>query len=401
MIKVPFSPPFLSDNVTEIVQEVLQSGWITTGPKVAAFEKALENYTQVEKVFCVNSATAGLQMVLQWWGIGEGDEVIVPAYTYCSTANVILHCGATPIMVDIKESDLTIDTALIAQKITARTKAIIVVDLGGVPCDYAAIQAILQEKQSLFSPNNAQQRQLNRCLLMADAAHSLGALYQNRPAVLQTDASVFSFHAVKNLTTAEGGAIAWNMPAGFDQAEIYKWCKMFSLNGQTKTAFAKQGGVGWEYDVVAVGYKYNMPDILAALGLAGMTDYADVLVERKKIMDFYNTHFGNHPELFHIPVFETKDKTSSYHLYPLRLKNGKKAQRDALIQHLADKGIASNVHYKPLPLLSVYKNLGYEIAEYPVSQQLWEEEISLPVFVGMREEQLQHVVSQVIDYLAI
>lgn len=399
MLKVPFSPPYLAPEVYDAVKEVLESGWITTGPKVVALEKKIESYTGAPKVFCLNSATAGLELMLRWWGIEEGDEVIVPAYTYCATANVVLHCGATPIMVDANYDDFTLDTKDLAAKITSKTKAIIPVDIGGLPCDYREIREILEAKKHLFSPKNEKQKMLGRCLLMADAAHSLGAMYIWRHAVMATDISVYSFHAVKNLTTAEGGAIAWNLPPEFDLDALYKWANIFSIHGQSKSAFAKFNSTSsnWEYDVIGEGYKCNLPDILAAIGLVGMQDYDDVLRKRGEIVDYYNKKLQAYPDFFELPIIEDIERKSCYHLYLLKLKNHTKVQRDAIIEAMYAKGVATNVHYKPLPMLSLYKNLGYEISDYPVSQQLFEREITLPVFFDMTAEQMEYVVDTLIE----
>lgn len=389
---IPFSPPYISEEACESVLAVMRSGWITTGKKVQELEQLIADFTQTKRVFCVNSATGGMEMVLRWWGIGAGDEVIVPAYTYCATANVVLHCGATPVMVDIKPDDFTICAEALSKLITPRTKAVIAVDIGGMPCDYAEILAALEANKAVFSPDNDKQAMLGRPLLMADAAHSLGASYRAKPAVLATDVSVYSFHAVKNLTTAEGGAIAWSLPEDFELEELYNWCRRFALHGQSKDAFAKFATASWEYDVFEAGYKYNMPDILAAIGCVGMQDYAQVLKKRKHIFDTYTAFFSQFPEQFEPPVYETAEKTSAYHLYLLKLKNATPAGRNQLIDKLFEKGISTNVHYKPLPLLSVYKGLGYKMGDYPVAQKLFEQEITLPVFYTMTAEQLAYVV---------
>lgn len=389
---VPFSPPYISEEACESVLDVLRSGWITTGRKVQELEQLIADFTQAKRVFCVNSATGGMEMVLRWWGVGAGDEVIVPAYTYCATANVVLHCGATPVIVDVKPDDFTICVEALARHLTPKTKAVIAVDIGGMPCDYAEILAVLEAQKDVFSPDNDRQVLLGRPLLMADAAHSLGASYGGKAAVLATDVSVYSFHAVKNLTTAEGGAIAWNLPDTFDMAELYAWCRRFALHGQSKDAFAKFATAAWEYDVFEAGYKYNMPDILAAIGCVGMQDYAQVLKKRKHIFDSYTAFFSQFPEAFEPPVYETAKKSSAYHLYLLKLRNATAQQRNQLIDKLFEKGISTNVHYKPLPLLSVYKELGYNMTDYPVAQKLFEQEISLPVFYTMTEEQLAYVI---------
>ncbi len=395
MIKVPFSPPYLHPEVLDAVREVLESGWITTGKKTKELEEKLREYTGTQKVLCLNSATAGMELMLRWWGVGPGDEVIVPAYTYCATANVVIHCGATPIMADIKPDDFTISPEEIEKKITAKTKAIITVDIGGIPCDYREIMNLLNAKRSLFQPQNQNQKTLGRILLMADAAHSLGALYLQKPAVHSTDISVYSFHAVKNLTTAEGGAIALNLPNPFSNEEIYRYLYTFSLHGQSKDALAKLQLNAWEYDVMDAGYKCNMPDLLAAIGLIGIKEYDKVLAARKKVFDFYSSFLSKYEE-FELPVYETPEKTSSYHLYLLRIKGIQRAERDQIIERISKKSVAVNVHYKPLALLSFYQNLGYSMGDYPVSADSFEREITLPVFYGITEEQMQWVVDSLI-----
>ena len=269
---IPFSPPFINREIIEEVVDALQSGWITSGPKMKALEKTVEDFSKIPKVLCVNSATAGMELMLRWFGVQEGDEVIVPAYTYCATANVVLHCGATPVMVDVRADDFTIDPRAIAKAVTNKTKVIMPVDIGGYPCDYTEIWDIIHEQKDKFQPRTPEQEKLGRIMLLADAAHSLGANYENSPAAQCTDVAVYSFHAVKNLTTAEGGAVALNLPKDdFDNEEIYKSLYIKILHGQTKDALAKTTGVNsWEYDVTEAGYKWNMPDVLAAIGLAGI-----------------------------------------------------------------------------------------------------------------------------------
>ncbi|MBX7242503.1 MAG: DegT/DnrJ/EryC1/StrS family aminotransferase [Bacteroidia bacterium] len=394
-MKVPFSPPYLHPEVLDAVREVLESGWITTGKKTKELEEKLREYTCAKKVLCLNSATAGMELMLRWWGVGPGDEVIIPAYTYCATANVVMHCGAKPVMADIRPGDFTISPEEIEKKITPRTKAIITVDLGGMPCDYREIMEILKAKKHLFQPRNENQENLGRILLMADAAHSLGAVYLGKPAVFYTDVSVYSFHAVKNLTTAEGGAIALNLPDNFSHEEIYRFLYAFSLHGQSKDALAKLQLNAWEYDVTEAGFKCNMPDLLAAIGLIGIKDYEKVLAERKKVFDFYTAFLSQYKEM-ELPVYENNEKISSYHLYLLRIKGIRRAERDRIIENISLRGIAVNVHYKPLPLLSFYQNEGYSMADYPVSADCFEREITLPVFYGITGEQMKKVVDSLI-----
>lgn len=391
---VPFSPPYLHPDAWTEVKEVLESGWITTGKKTKTLEAHIADFVGLKKVLCLNSATAGMEMMLRWFGVGEGDEVIVPAYTYCATANVVLHCGATPIMADIDEADFCISPAAIAKLISPRTKVIMPVDIGGMPCDYDAIRAVLEENQHLFSANNEIQSKLGRCLILTDAAHSLGATYKDKPAGQATDIAVYSLHAVKNLTTAEGGAIAFNLPEQFDAENLYKELNIFSLHGQSKDAFSKFNSTDWEYDVAVAGFKCNLPDVLAAIGLAGIKDYEEVLKARKAICEAYTHAFSQIPHLI-CPCFERGEKVSAYHLYMLRIKGISRKERDIFIERLFEMGISVNVHYKPLPLLSLYKGLGYKIGEYPIAEDCFEREITLPLFYGMTDEQVEMVIEAV------
>lgn len=398
--KIPFSPPFLAPDVLNEIASVLSSGWITTGAKARELEAGVGNITQAQRVLCVNSATAGMELVLRWFGVKPGDEVIVPAYTYCATANIVLHCGATPVMVDVCADTLTMDMQAAAKKITARTKAIIPVDLGGLPCDYAHLQTIVEEKKSLFKAESAPQSALGRILILSDAAHSLGAIYRGTPAVLHTDISVYSFHAVKNLTTAEGGAIALHLPSNLAADSVYEQLRILGLHGQSKDAFTKFNTAAWEYDVEDAGFKYNMSDILAAVGVAGLRHYDAVLADRQQTVATYCRLLAPYPQ-FQLPVTHTEEKTSAYHLFLLRIQQGGRAERDRLIQALFEKGIATNVHYKPLPMLSLYKKLGYTAAEYPISCTAFEREITLPLFYGMTESDCEYIVSELVNNYAM
>lgn len=395
---IPFSPPRIDDKIINSVVETLKSGWITTGPKVAEFENRLEEYTKAKAVVCTNSATAGLELILRWYGIGKGDEVIIPAYTYCATANVVIHCGAIPVMVDVNEDDFNISINNIKNAITKRTKVIMPVDIAGFPCDYDEIYDLVNSPavKSLFNPNNDLQKKLNRILILADAAHSIGAVYKNNKSGILADISVFSFHAVKNLTTAEGGAIALNLPDEFNIEELKKFLKILGLHGQNKDALAKSTG-NWKYDVVTAGYKVNMTDIQASIGLIELDRYeSETLKKRKYIFDFYNDAFHKHNS-FIVPVYNNKAKTSCYHLYMLRIKNADEEIRNSIIKSIVSKGVAVNVHFQPLPLLSFYKNLGYNIEEYPVAYNNYKAEISLPSFFNMTDEMLSTVVKAIIS----
>jgi dTDP-4-amino-4,6-dideoxygalactose transaminase len=393
---IPFSPPYINNEIIREVTEALQSGWITTGPKTKQFERELAAYCGVNKVICLNSATAGLELMLRWFGIGEGDEVIVPAYTYAATANVVLHCGATPVMVDV-DKNCTLDLAHVEQAITSRTKAIIPVDVFGFPVPYNELMALVKkpEVKARFHSQNERQEKLGRIMVLVDAAHSVGAVYKGKKIGAQADAMVFSFHAVKNLTTAEGGAICIGMEDCFDSEEIYKQLNIKSLHGQTKDALSKQGG-NWRYDIIEAGYKFNMPDILGAIGLATLRFYdSHILPRRREIFERYAAHFRN-TEWADMPEFETEDRTSSYHVFPLRIQDISEAERDEIIQKLYAAGVSANVHFQPLPMLSLYKNLGYKVEDYPVAYENYYRKISLPVYPHLTDEQVDKVVTTLI-----
>ena len=392
---LPFSPPYIDDYIIAEVVDTLKSGWITTGPKMKALEKAVEEFTGVPKVLCLNSATAGMEIALRWLGVQAGDEVIVPAYTYTATASVVLHCGATPVMVDINQEDMTIDFQAVADAITPRTKAIMPVDLGGMPCNYEALWNVIHDATPMFRARTEVQQTLGRIMLLADAAHSLGAMYQGEHAALHCDIACYSFHAVKNLTTAEGGAVALNLPIPFDNDEVYKTMYRSALHGQTKDALAKTVGKNaWEYDIVEAGYKMNMPDVLAAIGLAGMRTYPQMLVRRREICDIYTKLLQQH-DWAETPIYEDNDRISSYHLYMLRIRECTLEQRNDIITEISNHEVSVNVHYKPLPLLSVYKNMGYDIEDYPITESEWECEISLPIYTQLTDEQIAQVVNAV------
>jgi dTDP-4-amino-4,6-dideoxygalactose transaminase len=398
---IPFSPPRIDDKIINEVVDTLKSGWITTGPKTKLFEKKLTEYTGAKATLCLNSATAGLELMLRWFGVGKGDEVIVPAYTYCATANVVIHCGATPIMVDVEKDSFNIDIVKLQNAITKRTKVIMPVDIGGLPCDYDQINNLVAAPaiRRLFKPNNEIQESLGRILIISDAAHSLGAEFKSKKTGSLTDISVFSFHAVKNLTTAEGGAIALNLPEPFDNVELYKFLCVLGLHGQNKDALAKTKG-NWKYDVITAGFKVNMTDILASIGLVELERYEnDTLVKRKKIFDFYTKELKSVANVI-LPIYETKDMKSSYHVYLLRIEGISEEQRDAIIQKIFDKDVSVNVHFQPLPILSFYKNIGYKMSDYPQSYDNYKCEISLPVFYDMTDEMLQTVVKAVKDSIA-
>ena len=393
---IPFSPPHIDEAIMNEVRSALESGWITTGPKTKAFEQKLATYCGVRRVVCVNSASAGLELMLHWFGIGPGDEVIVPAYTYTATAEVVIHCDATPVMVDVN-SDFLISVENIRKAITPHTKAIIPVDIAGYPCDYDELMALVNcpEVKNQFRAGNDLQQQLGRPLVMADAAHSLGGWYKGRRVGALADITVFSFHAVKNLTTAEGGAICLHLPVPFDADLMYKELCTFSLHGQSKDAFAKMQIGNWRYDVVNIGYKCNMTDLAAAIGLIEIDRYDElILARRKAIFEQYAQAFGN-DQRFQVPEFQSDIKKTSYHVFALRLRNVTEQERDAVMQRIFEQEVCVNVHFIPLPMLSAYKNLGYRIGNYPVAYDNYSREISLPVYYDLTDEQVQRVIAAV------
>jgi dTDP-4-amino-4,6-dideoxygalactose transaminase len=394
---IPFSPPRIDGKTIEEVTKALLSGWITTGPRTKEFEKRLAAYCHIDHVLCVNSASAGLELALRWFGVGRGDEVILPAYTYAATANVVIHCGATPVFADCNKDDFNIDTEAVRKAITPRTKVIMPVDMGGFPCDYDSIHALINEKeiQNLFSPATETQRRLNRILILSDAAHSFGASYKGKKTGSLTDISVFSFHAVKNLTTAEGGALCLHLPADFDNEAVYRELCIKSLHGQTKDAFSKMQIGGWQYDIVEPGYKCNMTDIQAAIGLVELSRYdKDMLVKRKYIFDEYSKAFSEETWA-EIPPYQTEDKISSHHVYMLRIKNITEEQRNAIIQAIFNKEVAVNVHFIPLPKMSYYQSRGYRMEDYPVAYAHFSREISLPVYYDLSEDDIRTVIQAV------
>jgi dTDP-4-amino-4,6-dideoxygalactose transaminase len=393
---IPFSPPRIDDDTVKEVTEALKSGWITTGPKTKLFEQKIADYAGVPKVLCINSWTTGMELFLRYWGIGPGDEVIIPAYTYCATANVVVHVGATPVMVDVNEEDFNISVDAIEAAITEKTKAIIPVDFSGFPCDYDAINDLvaMPNIKEKFQPSNDLQEKLGRIIVLSDAAHSFGAIYFGTVAGSFTDVTVFSFHAVKNLTTAEGGAICLNLPSDFDADEIYKQLNTMSLHGQSKDALAKTQKGAWEYDVLEPGYKCNMTDLQAAIGLVEIDRYEGHLERRKDIFDAYATAFQNENWAI-VPEFEDAARISSYHLFPLRIKGISLEQRNVIIQEIFEQEVSVNVHFKPLPLLTAYSKRGYKIDDYPNAKALWESEISLPVYYTLSDDNVQKVIDAV------
>jgi dTDP-4-amino-4,6-dideoxygalactose transaminase len=395
---IPFSPPRIDDKICDEVVAALKSGWITTGPRTKLFEKKITEHCGNKTTLCLNSATAGLELMLRWFGVGEGDEVILPAYTYCATANVVIHCGAKPVFVDVNFDDFNIDVGAISDAITNETKVIMPVDFGGMPCDYEVITGIAEAYRNKFVARNEVQAKLGRILVLSDAAHSFGASVKGKKTGSLCDVSVFSFHAVKNLSTAEGGAIALNFDENvFNNKEIYDYLCIKSLHGQNKDALAKTQKGNWKYDVIEAGYKCNMTDIAAAIGLVELERYEnDTLVKRRHIVDSYNSILRSDRRL-ELPVFEDKNRISCCHLYPLRIKGITEEQRDAIIQEIFNHDVSVNVHFKPVPAMSFYKQMGYDVMNYKTAYDNFSREISLPVYYDLTDEQIKTVTSSVLE----
>ncbi|NUQ26528.1 MAG: DegT/DnrJ/EryC1/StrS family aminotransferase [Saprospiraceae bacterium] len=396
---IPFALPFIDDEVVREVTDALTgTGWLTTGPKVRQLEEEVVKLCGAPAALCVNSWTSGAMLALRWYDVGPGDEVIIPAYTYSATALCALNIGAKVVMVDVGD-DFNILPERIAAAITPRTKAVLPVDIGGWPCDYDAImQAVDSEAvRAVFQPAGDKQRLLGRPLVLADAAHSIGATYKGRPAGTLADITVFSFHSVKNVTTGEGGIVCLNLPDPFDNQAEYRFMKVFALNGQTKSAFEKNQPGAWRYDIIAQGLKVNMPDLCAAVGLAQIRRYATLLLpERKRIFERYNAAFANYDWAI-LPPFDNAERSSSYHLYPLRIKGFDESRRDEAIRIISEKGVGVNVHYIPMPMLTLFKDLGFQMADYPRTFDLYQNEISLPIYNGLTDEQVAYVVEAVVE----
>lgn len=393
---IPFSPPRIDDKVIEEVTAALKSGWITTGPRTKQFEKNITEYCGCKTTVAVNSWTMGMQVLLDWWGIGEGDEVIIPAYTYCASANVIVHSGAKPVMVDIDEKDFNVSVEAVRNAITDRTKAILAVDISGFPADYEALMDLVSEPQvqMMFNASNELQKQLGRIIVLSDSAHSFGATVNGKRSGSLADISSFSFHAVKNLTTAEGGALCFSLPDGFDHDKIYKDMCVRILHGQSKDALAKTQKGNWKYDVEEPGFKCNMTDIQAAIGLVELERYQENLDRRKVIFDQYVTGFAGESWAIQ-PPFESDGKISSYHLYLLRIDGANEEQRNAIMQEIFEQDVSVNVHFQPLPLLTAYKKRGYKMEDYPEAYNKYSNEISLPVYYNLTDDQVQTVIKAV------
>lgn len=395
---IPFSPPRIDQKIIDEVTAALNSGWITTGPRTKLLEKKVADYCSADTVLCLNSASAGLELVLRWFGVGPGDEVILPAYTYAATANVVIHCGAIPVFVDVSD-DFCINLNSIKENINANTKVIMPVDIAGWPCDYDQINELVNSNayKKLFVAKHPNQKLLNRILVLSDAAHSLGAEYKGKKTGVLTDITVFSFHAVKNLTTAEGGAIALNLPKEFNHAEVYKELNTKSLHGQNKDALAKTQIGNWRYDIVEAGYKCNMTDVHAAIGLVEIERYeSEMLPKRKHIFELYSNAFKNQNWAI-VPTYENETKKSSYHVYTLRIKDVSEAQRDAIMQKVFEMQVSVNVHFIPLPMMSFYKSLGYKISDYPNAFKMYQNEISLPVYWDLSDDMVNTVIDAIIS----
>ena len=394
---IPFSPPDMTEAEANEVREAILSGWITTGPRTKEFERLIAICCQTKKAVALNSATAAMELTLRVLGAGEGDEVIVPAYTYTATASVVHHVGAKIVMVDVAPGSFEIDYDSIADAITERTKVVMPVDLGGVMCDYDRVFAAVESKRELFRPANDIQKAFGRVVVLADAAHAFGARRHDRMCGEVADFTSFSFHAVKNLTTAEGGAITWKSIPGIDDEWLYKQYQLLSLHGQSKDALAKTQLGAWEYDIVAPDYKCNMTDISAAIGLVQIRRYAELLHRRRQIVERYNealkdcnvqvlNHYGD-------------DHQSSGHLYLVRLLGKDCEYRNEVIRKMAERGIACNVHYKPLPMMTAYKNLGFDIKDYPNAYRQFENEVTLPLHTRLSDEDVEYVIGNFVEIL--
>ena len=388
-MNIPFSPPDISEREIEEVIDALKSGWITTGPKTKEFERRISNYCCNEKTVCLSAATTALEMTLRLLGIGQGDEVIVPAYTYTATCSVICHVGATPVMVDSKKDAEEMDYELMSNAITEKTKVIMPVDIAGILCDYDKIFEIIENKKELFSANNDIQKAFNRIIVVADSAHGFGAIQNDKKSGSLADFTCFSFHAVKNLTTAEGGAVTWKNHDGLNNDEIYKQYQILSLHGQTKDALEKTQKGSWEYDILIPAYKCNMTDVQAGIGLGQLDRYESMLNRRHEIIKRYEAGFKDSKVI--TPVHTTESAKSSGHLYLTRISGISLEDRNEIITKMDERGISTNVHYKPLPLLTAYKNLGYNIDDYPNAYNLFENEISLPIYSTLTDEEVDYL----------
>ena len=395
---IPFSPPDMTEAEVSEVREAILSGWITTGPKTKEFERLIAICCQTKRAVALNSATAAMELTLRVLGVDPGDEVIVPAYTYTATASVGCHVGAKLVMVDVGKDSFEIDYDRIADAITERTKVVMPVDLGGVMCDYDKVFAAVESKRALFRPANDMQKAFGRVIVLADAAHAFGARWHDRMCGEVADFTTFSFHAVKNLTTAEGGAVTWRPIAGIDDEWLYKQYQLLSLHGQNKDALAKTQLGAWEYDIVAPDFKCNMTDISAAIGLVQIRRYAELLKRRRDIVERYNEALKS----CHVQVLNHygEDHQSSGHLYLVRLLGKDSTFRNEVIRQMAERGIACNVHYKPLPMMTAYKNLGFDIKDYPNAYHQFENEITLPLHTRLTDEDVEYIIGNFVEIIS-
>ena len=387
---IPFSPPDMTELEVQAASETIKSGWITTGPKTKEFERQIASFCSAQRAVCLNSQTACAEMALHVLGIGEGDEIITTAYTYTASASVVCHVGAKLVLIDTQPDSLEMDYSKLADAINERTKVIIPVDVGGVPCDYDRIMAIVESKRNVFRPKTAIQEAIGRIVILDDASHALGALYKGDRIGGIADFSGFSFHAVKNLTTAEGGALTWNSIDGFDNEDIYHQLQLLSLHGQSKDALAKTGPGAWEYDIVGTWYKCNMTDIMASIGLAQLSRYPEMLARRKEIIERYDAAFK--PLGIKVLPHYTDEHSSSGHLYITRVPGINGDERTDIIIKMAEKGISCNVHYKPLPMHTAYKKLGFDIKDYPNAYKQFENEITLPLHTRLTDDEVEYII---------
>ena len=396
-MNIPFSPPDITETEIEEVIAALKSGWITTGPKTKEFEKQITEYCGSEKTVCLSAATTAMEMTLRVLGIGKGDEVIVPSYTYTASCSVICHVGATPVMVDSQPDREEMDYSKMADAITEKTKAIIPVDIAGILCDYDRIFEVIEDKKDLFEASNDLQKAFNRIIVVADSAHGFGGVQNGKKSGAIADFTCFSFHAVKNLTTAEGGAVTWKAHDGVDSEKIYKEFQIYSLHGQTKDALEKTQKGSWEYDILIPAYKCNMTDIQAGIGLGQLKRYDSLLARRHEILKRYEDAFKDTRVIMQNHTGE--NHSSSAHLNLTRLKDISLEQRNEIIVKMEERGISTNVHYKPLPLLTAYKNMGFDIADYPNAYHLFENELSLPIYSTLSDEEVDYICENLLEIL--
>ena len=396
-MKIPFSPPDITEQEAQEVTAALLSGWITTGPRTKQLEKNIASLCGVEKAVCLNSATASLESILQMLGIGPGDEVITTTYTYTATASVVYHIGATLRFVDTQKDSLEMDYDQMADTINERTKAVIPVDLAGIPCNYEKVFEAVESKRHLFRPNNDLQKSFGRVIVVADGAHALGAQWRGQMVGAIADFTSFSFHAVKNFTTGEGGALTWRNLQGIDNEKMYKEFQLLTLHGQSKDALEKSTLNSWEYDIIYPGYKRNMTDVIAAIGLVQMKRFPALLARRKQLIERYNETLKD--ENVSLLSHYTDDYTSSGHLYLVRLTGRDSNDRNQVINKMAERGIATNVHYKPLPMMTAYRKLGFDIKNFPNAYHFFENEITLPLYTKLTDEQVDYILENFKDII--